>query len=289
MKVLLFGGGGMLASDLARTAPAGATIRAVSRAECDVTEHTAVARLAQEARPELIVNASAYTAVDEAERERETAFAVNGTAVGAMARVAADLGVPLIHYSTDYVFGGDVRRPYREDDPTSPINAYGASKLLGEQLVAGSGAQALVIRTQWLFGFAGKSFVRTMWNRARDRQPTRVVDDQWGRPTYTLDLARVTWRLAGAGRTGLLHVTNGGTAVTWFSLAARVFAAVGARDLLTACRTADYPTAAVRPTYSALDTARVASLLGEEPPDWTSAVDRFLAELEAGSAVSAAR
>lgn len=281
MKVLLLGAGGMLATDLAKSAQREATIVAVDHSRCDVTESGAVARLVGAERPDLIVNASAYTAVDKAEKEQDRAMLVNGEAVGTLGEIAARLDIPLVHYSTDYVFRGDGRRPYGEDDTTSPVNAYGASKLRGEQLLAASGARSLVIRTQWLFGVAGKSFVRTMWDRARSAQPTRVVDDQWGRPTYTVDLARATWRVIAAGATGVLHVTNGGRPVSWFDLAARVFAAAGASELLTRCSTSDYPTPAARPAFSALDTSRAASLLGGELPDWSSAVDRFLAELGA--------
>lgn len=278
MRVLLLGARGMLGTDLAATAPRSVELTAAGRAEVDVTDAAAVARALDAARPDWVVNATAYTAVDRAESEREAAFAVNARAVETLGRLCAERGIALAHFGTDYVFPGTGARPYREDDPVSPVNAYGESKLAGEEALRASGARALVLRTQWLFGRHGKSFPRTMWERAAKGQPTRVVSDQRGRPTYTVDLARATWELIGRGATGTYHAANAGE-TTWFGLAGRVFRTAGAEALLSPCGTADYPTPARRPAYSVLDTTRLEAALGHALPPWEDAVERFLGEL----------
>lgn len=288
MRVLLLGAGGMLARDLIREAPPGTELIAPARSEADVTDESAMVRALAEARPDVILNCAAYTNVDQAESERELAFLVNGKAPGIIGRAAHRSGARamVVHYSTDYVFDGQGRRPYREDDATGPLGAYGESKLAGERALAASGAEHLIIRTQWLFGVGGRSFPRTMWERAMSGKATRVVNDQVGRPTYTVDLARATWKVIGKRETGngkgvaLLHIANGGQA-TWYDVAHRVFGAAGAPQLLSACTTAEYPTPAARPAYSVLDTSRYEALTGKTLPRWETAVDRFLGELRA--------
>ena len=209
MKVLLLGCRGMLGTDLAATAPGEARLTGVGIEELDVTDHAAVAAALDRVRPDWVVNATAYTAVDRAETERDLAFAVNGDAVAALARACAARDIGVVHYGTDYVFDGNGTRPWREDDPTAPLNTYGASKLAGERALLESGARTLMLRTQWLYGLHGKSFPRTMWERARGGQATRVVSDQHGSPTYTVDLAHATWALVARGATGLFHATTG--------------------------------------------------------------------------------
>lgn len=281
MNVLLLGCRGMLGADLASTAPADARITAVGIEELDVTDDAAVAAMLDRARPDWVVNATAYTAVDRAETERDVAFAVNGDAVARLARACAARDVGVVHYGTDYVFDGNGTRPWREDDPTAPLNAYGESKLAGERALLGSRARHLVLRTQWLYGLHGKSFPRTMWERASAGQATRVVSDQYGSPTYTVDLARATWTLVERGTTGLLHVTNAGEA-TWYDVAARVFAAAGRPELLSPCATSDYPTPARRPAYSVLDGARLRDA-GVAMRPWRTALDDFLGALRAAT------
>ena len=276
----------MLATDLVAHAPAGIEAHPRTQSQLDLREPAQIERALDESRPEWVVNAAAYTAVDRAESERDLAFAVNATAVGSLARACARRGVALVHFGTDYVFPGDGTRPYREDDAVAPVNAYGQSKLAGERAIAESGVRAIVIRTQWLFGAAGKSFPRTMWERASRGERTRVVDDQRGRPTYTVDLAAVTWELVAREALGVFHAANQG-AVTWFELAAHVFERAGARDLLSPCSTTDYPTPARRPAFSVLDTSKLERTIGHALPPWTSAVDRFLEEM-AGAPVRAA-
>jgi dTDP-4-dehydrorhamnose reductase len=281
MHVLLLGKDGMLGQDLLATAPPQFKVHSgteVLGRRLDITNRDRVIAAIARARPECVVNAAGYTKVDEAERETDRAIAVNATAVGALGEECAAHGIRVVHFSTDYVFPGNGSTPYRESDPTSPINAYGLSKLRGEHALAASGARALVIRTQWLFGRAGRSFPRTMWERATANQPTRVVNDQVGRPTYSRDLAQWTWRLVERGIDGIIHAANAGTA-TWFDVAARIFARAGAPDLLTPCTSAEYPTPAKRPAYSVLDTTMLEREIGP-PRGWEDALDEFLAELE---------
>jgi len=280
MKVLLLGAGGMLAHDLLATAPGDVTVLGRTYDELDVTDAPALERALDDLRPDVVVNAAAYTAVDRAETERELAFRVNGEAVGTLGTLAAARGVRVVHFSTDYVFAGDGTAPYGVAHPTAPLNAYGESKLAGETALLESGARAIVVRTQWLFGRHGHSFPRTMLGRAVRGQPTRVVADQTGSPTYSVDLARATWTLLAADGVGLFHVANAG-ATTWHELARRVFAAAGRPELLSPCTTADYPTPARRPSYSVLDTSRYEELAGAPLPSWEDAVDRFLADLRA--------
>jgi dTDP-4-dehydrorhamnose reductase len=278
VRVLLLGAGGMLGHDLLATAPDGVDVVPLARRDLDITDYGGVERAVRDVRPDVIVNAAAYTGVDRAEAEPELAMRVNGEAVGELGRVAKAAGARMVHFSSDYVFDGTAERPYREDDPPHPVNAYGASKLAGETALRASGTEALIIRTQWLFGAHGRSFPRTMWERAARREPTRVVNDQFGRPTYTLDLATATWQLVGSGEGGLVHVANGGVA-SWFQVAREVFRHAGCSDLVQPCTTAEYPTPARRPRYSVLDTAAFERGIGAALPHWCDAVARFLAQL----------
>ncbi len=293
MRVLLLGSQGMLAHDLLGEAPDEVEVLAPPETELDITQETVVRSALTDLKPNVVINAAAYTNVDKAESEPEQAFLINAEAVGIVGRVAATLGdtQPLVvHYSTDYIFGGSSDRAYREDDETDPLGVYGRSKLAGETELVVSGCWHMILRTQWLFGIHGKSFPRTMWERARGGQQARVVSDQTGRPTYTVDLARATWRLvagdydmpkqpASQRTSTVFHVSNSGT-TTWYDVARRVYVAAGAADLLTACATDDYPTPARRPAWSVLDTSKYERAVGEALPSWQDAIDRFLAGVE---------
>ena len=281
--VVVFGSAGMLGSDLVASAPPSVDLRVSVDTETgsriDIADARAITRVLNEAEPHVVINAAAYTRVDLAEEERNRAHAVNAIAPGYLASECARRGIALVHFSTDYVFRGTSQRPYKETDPVDPVNEYGRSKLAGEEAILASGARALIIRTQWLFGSRGTSVPRTMWDRATRGLPTSVVDDQFGSPTYTCDLAETTWRLIERGATGLVHVANMGWA-SWFDVADEVFTFVGVRPLLTACHTAEYPTKARRPAFSVLDTSRLQALLGLALPPWRQSLRRLLAEFE---------
>jgi dTDP-4-dehydrorhamnose reductase len=279
MRALIFGASGMLGTDLSAAAPRGTSLVTIDIADADITERDQVASALRDARPDWVINAAAYTAVDRAETEPTIAEAVNGLAPRHIAEESARRGIAVVHISTDHVFAGTATTPYQEADFAAPVNAYGRSKLRGEEHVLASGAHALVLRTQWLFGRGGKSFPRTMWERATAGLATRVVNDQVGRPTYTRDLAAATWRLVEQRASGLVHVTNGGGPATWFEFAREVFARAGAEALLSPCTTADYPMPARRPRYSVLCTHRLEGLLSAPLPHWRDGLARFLDEL----------
>ncbi|HWC74392.1 MAG TPA: dTDP-4-dehydrorhamnose reductase [Gemmatimonadales bacterium] len=278
MRVMILGAGGMLGRDLVSSAPPDCEIVALTREQLDITDQQRVKETIVHTAPNTIINAAGYTAVDKAEADRAGAFRVNAEAVGLIGQAAAAVGATVVHFSTDYVFDGDTTRPYVEEDIPKPINAYGASKLAGEIALAECGIDHVIVRTSWLFGRNGRSFPRTMWERAMAGRSTRVVNDQYGRPTYTVDLAATTWELLRSNERGVFHVANAGH-TTWFDVGAFVFRFAGVEKLVSACSTADYPTAARRPKFSVLDTTRADTLLGKSLSSWQTALQRFLTVL----------
>jgi dTDP-4-dehydrorhamnose reductase len=281
---MVLGAHGMLGRDLISSAPPALNVTDADavgdRGRVDITDRAAVRRLLDQSGATLVVNAAGFTKVDLAESEEARARAVNGTALSVIGRECARRGVSVVHFSTDYVFSGTSSIPYREDDPVCPVNAYGRTKLLGENALMRSGARSLIIRTQWLFGVHGNSFPRTMWSRARRGLETRVVTDQTGRPTYTADLAEATWELVQRDASGIFHLANSGTA-SWFELASVVFDAAGASTCLTPCTSADYVTPAPRPVFSVLDTTKGERVLRRTLPNWTDSLQRFIRQLSA--------
>jgi dTDP-4-dehydrorhamnose reductase len=278
MRAMVLGAAGMLGRDLVATAPPGVTLLPFTRAHLDITDTRAVAGKVAELEPDVVINAAAYTAVDRAESEHETAMRVNSAAVGELGRIARAAGARVIHFSTDYVFDGTAVEPYAEESPANPVNVYGASKLAGEKALQASGADCLIVRTQWLFGLHGRCFPRTMWERATARSASRVVSDQVGRPTCSVDLACATWQLIAMELAGVIHVANAGAA-TWYDVARRVYAACHGDDLVRPCSTAEFPTPARRPAHAVLGTARSEQALGGPLPAWEEAIERFLAEI----------
>src|SRR5439155_18524054 len=213
-KILVTGGGGMLATAFRKLIP---RAHFADKAAFDLTAGDGrAAQLFTELNPALAINCAAYTKVDLAEKNEELATEVNGHAVAALVDLCNRTGAKLLHFSTDYVFDGTRRRPLRPDDPTGPQSAYGRSKLVGEQMIQKNArAPWLILRTAWLYGFGGPNFVQTMVNAARAGKPLTVVSDQVGSPTYTMDLAQATLDLIARDATGILHVTNSGQ-TTWF-------------------------------------------------------------------------
>ncbi len=266
---------------LALLAESGTSASGCDIDELDVAEPEAVrARIEQLPRPLVWANAAAFTQVDRCEREPELARRANALAPAVLAEVCAEAGARLVHVSTDYVFPGDADRPYREDDPTGPRSVYGRTKLEGEEAVLSACEDFLVVRTSWVFG-AGRNFVAAVLEQAARRRdgsasgPLRVVDDQTGRPTYAVDLARALVALVGAGARGLVHFANAGAA-TWWELARYALDRAGYRDVaIDRIRTDDLHTDARRPSWSVLDTGR-AEALGVKPRSWQDAVDEYL-------------
>lgn len=229
--------------------------------------------------PSAIVNCAAFTKVDAAEEHELEAYAVNAASVGELARYASAAGVPLVTFSTDYVFAGDATEPYVESAPTSPINAYGRTKLAGEHAAHDACPEALIVRTSWVVSGTHPNFVATMLRLAAERDVVRVVADQRGRPTIAADLAAASLAALEAGVTGILHLANEGV-TTWFELAREAVRVAGLDpDRIQPCGTADYPTPARRPAYSVLGTERTGEPGVVELPPWRESLPDVVAGL----------
>jgi dTDP-4-dehydrorhamnose reductase len=269
MKILLAGRTGQLGSELQRQLAGLGELVACDRSMMDLSQPAALPGVVRRHRPDLIINAAAYTAVDRAESEPELAFRVNAESVEVLAREARALGALLVHYSTDFVFDGAAQRPYRESDPTGPLSVYGASKLAGEQAIAAVGARHLILRTGWLYAARGSNFVLTMLRLARERAQLRVVDDQFGAPTWSSDLAAATVAALGLRQPpeGLFHVAAGGQASRW-TVACRALQLAGLDTPVAPVGTDQFPTPARRPKYSVLDCGRFAQEAGFRIGAW---------------------
>jgi dTDP-4-dehydrorhamnose reductase len=294
MKILLFGKNGQVGWELQRSlAPLGELI-ALDRHSTeycgDLQSPTGVALTVLSVKPDVVVNAAAYTAVDKAESDQANAHTVNAEAPGAIALAAAKIGAALVHYSTDYVFDGSGSTPWRETDTTAPLSVYGASKLAGEQAIARSGARHLIFRTSWVYAAHGGNFAKTMLRLAQEREALSVINDQIGAPTGADLLADITaqaiakWA-AQAELSGLYHLAAAGE-TSWHGYAQHVFDLARQHglalklkpDQLHAIPSSDYKTAAQRPLNSRLDCSKLKSDFGFHLPHWTMGVNRMLAE-----------
>jgi dTDP-4-dehydrorhamnose reductase len=253
---LVLGAGGQLGSDLLRVLD-GADVVGLTRADLDVTDASAVAKAFAEFAPTLVVNAAAYTAVDDAETNEAAALAANAQGPAVLAANAAATGARLVHVSTDYVFAGDASTPYDEDAPTAPRSAYGRTKRAGEVAVLSASPEAYVVRTAWVYGLTGGNFVKTMARLEGERETVSVVDDQLGSPTWSRDLADGLTTLARSGAAGgIYHYTNAGE-TTWCGFAKAIFAELGADPSRVLPTTTDaFPRPAPRPAYSVLGDRR---------------------------------
>lgn len=285
MRIVILGANGQLGRELQRAVPHEWSVKAVASSDCDLTNYKAIERLISEIAPDAVVNCAAYTAVDQAETERETADAVNWLAVENLARVAATAGAALVHISTDYVFDGESCAPYRESDPTAPINHYGAGKLRGERAIAESGCRGITIRTQWLYSPYGKNFVKTMLRLAEQQREVRVVADQRGCPTAADDLAAAIVAILPAVvadntlRGEVFHFASKGEA-TWCEFAEEIFRVAECDCRAVAITTDDYPTAARRPRNSVLDCSKICERFGVEQPDWRESLRRNIERIK---------
>jgi dTDP-4-dehydrorhamnose reductase len=276
---LVLGAGGMLGHDLLTALEAaGHDVTGRVRAELDITDQAAVEAAVAAAKPDVVVNCAAWTAVDDAESHEDEALAVNGGGTALVARACAAAGARLVHVSTDYVFAGDAARPYAEDDPTGPRTAYGRTKLAGEQAVRTLHPEAgYVVRTAWLYGAHGPNFVATMIRLERDRPAVDVVDDQRGQPTWTADVAaKVTELGASQAPPGIYHATSSGEA-TWFGLTREIFSLLGADTTRgRPVATSAFPRPAPRPAYSVLGHDGWAGTGIEPIGDWRDSLRQAL-------------
>jgi dTDP-4-dehydrorhamnose reductase len=290
VKVLVTGRDGQLARGLVDTAGAGVQVVAIGRPELDLADEKSVAAAVARERPDIVVNAAAYTVVDKAETEPDVAHAVNALGAEHVATACAARAIPIIHLSTDYVFDGTKSDPYVEGDPAAPVNVYGRTKLEGEQRVAKACERHLILRTAWVHSPWGVNFVKTMLRRAATRPTTiGVVDDQNGSPTYAPHLAAIVLAIAARVtadpadvRWGVYHAVGGGE-TSWFGFAREIFRRAAEQGLpaaeVTAIATAAYPTLARRPANSRLNCDRLRLSLGLELPDWRVGVHDCLARI----------
>ncbi|HMT17910.1 MAG TPA: dTDP-4-dehydrorhamnose reductase [Ottowia sp.] len=296
MKILLLGKNGQLGWELQRSlAPLGELValdRQGAPGLCgDLGEPDGLAATVRALRPDVIVNAAAYTAVDRAESEPDLARRINAHAPAVLAREAAARGALLLHYSTDYVFHGHGQRPWAEDDPTGPLNVYGQTKLAGEQAIVQAGCRHLILRTSWVYAARGGNFARTMLRLARQQPRLTVIDDQWGAPTGAELIADVSAHAiaqlrARPDKAGIYHLAAAGE-TNWFSYAKHVIARAQSaqsaieyvvKDILPIPSSA-YPVAATRPHNSRLDTRKLRTAFDLHLPPWQAGVDRMLAEI----------
>ncbi len=265
---------------------AGHVITALGREEADLSDPAACAAIVAETDAQMVINAAAYTAVDRAEEESSIAHVVNGEAPGAMAKAAADRDMPFVHISTDYVFSSGHERPHRPDDETTPANAYGASKLVGEEAIKAAGGQHVVLRTSWVFSADGNNFVKTMLRLAETRGELNVVADQVGGPTSARSIAAACLSLAEKLHTGVsggTHHFSGAPDVSWADFAREIFRQA-ARDVkVNDIKTVDYPTPAKRPLNSRLDCESLSRKFGIERLDWREELSEVMKEMEAAN------
>ena len=288
-RILLIGANGQVGWELRRTlAGLGEVIAASIEGGygpiIDLLDKGLLAQLVEDAQPDAVVNAAAYTAVDKAETDRDIARRINADAVGELGRLLAVRGTPIIHYSTDFVFSGQGNRPYTEADSPGPLNVYGETKLGGEVALLESGAPALVFRTSWVYGARGANFLLTMLRLFKEKDELRVVDDQFGTPTWSRMLAEMTalvlYRVLRGDLDlkevgGLYHLTGSGE-VSWFGFAQAILERSGSTCRLIPIHSSDYPAPAKRPTYSVLDNTKFQQTFGLYMPDWQVSLDQCL-------------
>ncbi|RZF30759.1 dTDP-4-dehydrorhamnose reductase [Paraburkholderia sp. UYCP14C] len=289
--ILVTGVNGQVGYELARTLQGLGNVVAVDRSRLDLSNLEQIRAVVRDVRPALIVNPAAYTAVDKAEEERDLAMRINGEAPGVLAEEAKKLGAALIHYSTDYVFNGTKQGAYVEDDPTDPQNVYGATKLAGEQAIAASGVNHLVLRTSWVYGTRGKNFLLTMLRLGADRPELKVVADQFGAPTWCNTIATLTAHLCAQSfaaddsakwwseRSGIYHLCAGDS-TSWHGFASAIFelADLPNKPNTLPIPASDYPTPAKRPANSRMSNDKLARVFGLAAPHWRDALKLCLTD-----------
>ncbi|MBL8271015.1 dTDP-4-dehydrorhamnose reductase [Steroidobacter sp.] len=285
MKVLIVGAAGQLGRALVQSAPASIELIAWDRAQLDLSQLETISARVHAARPDVLSNAAAYTAVDQAESDSQRAYLINAEAVGVLGEACAAAGTRLVHVSTDFVFDGAAGRPYQPNDVTAPLGVYGASKVAGEKrLATQTGLNGCVVRTAWVYSSVGKNFLLTMLRLFKERPVVRVVADQIGTPTSAKSLASCLWSAAVSEVRGILHFTDAGAA-SWYDFAVAIYEEAQALGLLTQpvdiqpIRTSDYPTPARRPSYSVLDVSATRATLGLQAIHWRAQLREVLREL----------
>ena len=276
MRLLITGGLGLLGKEIARVFEGSAGIRTTDREEWDVTDPAACRREVDGFRPDVVIHCAAWTAVDRAESEPEMARILNVEGTRNVARACRERGVLMVTFGTDYIFDGASPRPYREEDAANPLSVYGKTKWEAEQALREEGGDHLLVRTQWLFGPAGKNFIRTILDKARRGETLRIASDQVGCPTYSRDLAGAVRNLLGARARGTVHFSSEGE-TNWFALARHVLRRRGlSTESLFEARTRDLPYPAPRPAFGVLSKEKYRAITGVSPRSWEEAVGEYL-------------
>jgi dTDP-4-dehydrorhamnose reductase len=292
MKILVTGCHGQVGHALTQYLQGLGEIHALGREQLDLSCSESIRAVMQSLQPAMVINAAAYTAVDQAESEEALALRINAEAPGILAEEAVKIGASLIHYSTDYVFDGSKQGAWTEDDPVSPLSAYGRSKLAGERAIAATGVAHLILRTSWVYGLHGKNFLLTMLRLAQSRDSLSIVDDQIGAPTWSHTIAKATANIVRnfsrpekiEELSGVYHLCASGH-TSWYGFAQAIFShpAVHQRPVLQAISTAQYPTPARRPANSVMDTEKFRQCFGELP-SWQEALQHCLEGLDTKTA-----
>ncbi|WP_020402060.1 dTDP-4-dehydrorhamnose reductase [Gracilimonas tropica] len=286
MRILVTGGNGQLGSEWVYFLNKQAVeFIALPSSDFDLTDHPDARRVLGNLKPDLIINCAAYTKVDQAEEEREKAFAVNADGVKNLADYCAEKNIKLIHYSTDYVFPGDLKDReqfpggYPENHPTNPINVYGESKRQGELYLENSGCDFLLIRVSWLCGRFGNNFVKTMLKLGEERDVLKVVSDQFGSPTFAHNVVENTWKLIQEKESGIFHLSSTGE-TSWYEFAKEIFSQQGIEVGVKAVDSSEFPTKAKRPAFSLLSTQKIANIPGVLLINWKEGLKTMLADIQ---------
>ena len=275
MRVLIVGAKGQLGRDLMAVVGGAHQVWGYDLPELDIADSASVVRLMETHQPDVVINAAAYTDVEKAEDDVETAFRVNEEGARCVARAATDAGAPVVYYSTDYVFGGTQQRPYEPDDAIAPIGVYARSKRAGEVATMEENPQHMIVRTAWLYGVGGNNFVEKIVRAAASRPSMRVVDDEVGSPTFTRDLAAATVALCAAGQPGVYHAVNAGSC-SRYEFAERIVALAGLTTPIAPCASSEFPTKAERPLYSVLSNTRLEAVTGYAMRAWDVALEEYM-------------
>jgi len=280
MKLLVIGSGGQLGYDFVKEATLkGHSVFSIDFPDIDIADKASVERCVNDAKPDVIVNCAAFTAVDLCEQEQENAFRINADACFNLASCARDAGARLVHFSTDYVFDGRASAPYMEKDDTNPQTVYGKSKLRGEELIAKTCQKHLIFRIAWLYGVHGNNFVKSIRRFAQaavnGNKPLKVVNDQFGTPTWTVSVCRQALSVIDKNEYGVFHCTSEGQC-SWFDFAKEIVSAVGIDVDVVPCTTEEFPRPAPRPHFSVLENARLKAMGVNIMPNWKEAFREFL-------------
>lgn len=279
MRVLIFGAGGQLGRDLLRVFQANHEVKGLTHGDLNIVEGAPVQLAVREFRPDLVLNAAAYTDVEKAEDDEREAFHVNANGAQRIAEASAAHEIPVVYFSTDFVFDGKKNLPYEPTDKTSPQSVYAKSKLRGEENTRWFNPQSFVVRTAWLYGPGGNNFVEKILRAATTRPSLRVVSDESGSPTYTYDLAKATEALVKTKEYGIYHAVNEGVC-TRHEFAKAIVEEAGLTTPVEPCLASEYPMKAARPAYSVLSNVKIEMTSGIVMPDWREALARYIKERE---------